>query len=408
MLRNLLLLLLFSNASFGQALFSISGTVKDKTEVLAGASIYLSGYKITTITNGNGKFTLADLKPGNYDILVQMIGYQPYSKNILITDKSVVVELKLTESTTQLNEVVIKPNPNYARYISLFKEFFIGKTVNASQTQILNTQVLSVDEDIENYSVTIKASDFLLIENQALGYRIKYLLEQFEYNFGTKVLYYAGYSTFEEMKGSNSEQKKWIKNREIAYKGSAQHFFASLFQNKIDEEGFIIYKRYEFPNPKRLPDSVLKANYRKLLVPDKQKKGYRLDTKSYAYTEWQKQNNEPRNTIAIDRSKIYTDTLVNKFNENLKMINFKDDLFVLYKNEKELPDYENSTYYQSRPKDLIGQVSVIKMLRAPIYFYANGVVYNPRSTLYSGYWSYEKMADSVPMDFVISSRPPKK
>ncbi len=402
--RLLLLFLFFAGSAFGQSTFSISGSIKDKTEVMIGAGVYLSGYKISTATNADGKFVLANLKPGNYDVLVQMIGYLPLSKNVIITDKSVSIELKLSENTTLLNEVVIKPNPNYARYINLFKAFFIGTTLNASQTKIVNTEVLSIDEDIENHSLTIKASDFLIIENRALGYRIKYLLEQFDYNFGTKVLYYAGYPTFEEMKGRASEQKKWSKNRDIAYNGSAQHFLASLYQNNVIEEGFIIHKRYEFPNPNRLPDSVIKANYKKLLVYDKQKKLYRLDTKNDAYAQWQKQNKEPRNTVAIDRSKIYTDTLVKKFNGNLKMINYKDDLFVVYKFEKESAEYENSSYYQSRPTDLRGQVSVIKMLRAPIYFYANGIVYNPKSTLYSGYWSYEKMADAVPMDYVIGRK----
>ncbi|MES2419538.1 MAG: carboxypeptidase-like regulatory domain-containing protein [Bacteroidota bacterium] len=358
--------------------------VTDKTETLPGAGVYISGYKIATVSDNDGKFFIPNLRPGSYDILVQMMGYLPLSKNIVITDKSVVVELKLIENKQMLREVVIKPNPNRPFYVDLFTEFFIGRTPNADRCKILNTDALLIDEDIQNRTVTIKASDFLVIENRALGYRIKYLLEQFEYNFATKNLFYAGYPTFEEIKGSNSEQKGWLKNREVAYRGSAQHFFAALYQNNIDEEGFIINKRYEAPNPKRLPDSVIK----KLSFP-----------------ELLKQEKEPKILTLLDNAKVPVDTLVKKFNNSLKMISFKDELFVSYKNEQELPAYVNSSYYQHRPKALENyQLSTIKMLRSPILFYANGMVADPNSTLFSGYWSYEKMADAVPIDYLTEGK----
>ncbi len=405
MLRNLLLLLFFTSTAFGQATFSISGTIKDKTGVVVGASVYLSGYKISTASNGDGKFILSNLKPGNYDVLVQMIGYQPFSKNVLITDKSSVVELKLIESTTQLNEVVIKPNPDREWLINLFKEFFIGKTPNAAHCKILNTNILDIDHDKRSRIFTVKASDFLIIENQILGYRIKYLLESFEYNFNTKILFYAGYPVFEEMNGSSAKQKRWAKNRDIAYKGSSQHFYTSLYQNKVSEEGFVIYKRYEIPNKDRLPDSLIETNIKQLMT-GKAINNLSIDNKNgNSINYWIKERRKPKTLHFIDRGTIYTDTLVKTFNVNFKKINYKDDLFVIYKNEREDSAYESTSFYQSRPKDFIGfQVSVIKMLKAPIYFYQNGVIYNPHSTLYSGYWSYEKMADIVPMDYVIGSK----
>jgi hypothetical protein len=398
-----LVILIFELPSFSQNTFSITGVVKDAKETLPGAGIYIAGYKIATVTNNEGKFIIPNLRPGNYDILVQMIGYIPLSKNVIISDKSTVVEIKLIEKTTLLNEVVIKPDPDREWLINLFKEFFIGKTPNAAQCKILNTNILDIDHDKRSRILIVKASDFLIIENQALGYRIKYLLEQFEYNFNTKILFYAGYPTFEDMKGSNAKQKRWLKNREVAYKGSAQHFFTSLYQNRVDEEGFIINKRCEIPNKNRLPDSLIEASITQLMT-GKYVAQLTVDNKNTnSINYWLKERRKPKVSLYIDRNKIYTDTLVKIFNNNFKMINFKDDLFVFYKNEKESADYEKSSYYQSRPVDLVGQVSVMKMLRAPIYFYPNGVVYNPSSTLYSGYWSYEKMADTVPMDYIVAN-----
>lgn len=402
--RLFLLFLLLTGNVFGQTTFSISGTIRDKNEVLPGASVYVSGYKIATSTNSDGKFTLPNMKPGSYDILVQMIGYLPFSKNVMVTNKPMVVEFKLIESTTKLNEVVIKPDPDREWLINLFKEFFIGKTPNAEQCKILNTNILDIDHDKRSRIFLVKASEFLIIENEALGYRIKYLLEQFEYNFNTKILFYAGYPTFEEMKGSKSKQKRWAKNREIAYKGSAQHFYTSLSQNRVDEEGFIIYKRYEIPNKDRLPDSLIETSIKQLMT-GKGISSLSISNKNgNSINYWLQERRKPKMLFFIDKAKIYTDTLVKTFSPNFKMINYKDDLFVAYKNEKESAAYEATSFYQSRPKELIGyQVSIVKMLRAPIYFYPNGVIYNPHSTLYSGYWSYEKMADTVPMDYVVET-----
>jgi hypothetical protein len=40
------------------------------------------------------------------------------------------------------------------------------------------------------------------------------------------------------------------------------------------------------------------------------------------------------------------------------------------------------------------------MLVKPIYFYQNGTVYNPRSMLFENNWAWEKVADSVPIDYL--------
>ncbi|RZL27648.1 MAG: carboxypeptidase-like regulatory domain-containing protein, partial [Pedobacter sp.] len=72
----LFFLLLTVHYCFAQTSFNLSGTVKDKRgEVLPGAGIFVSGYKIATVADNNGKYTLP-LKPGNYDILFQLIGYK--------------------------------------------------------------------------------------------------------------------------------------------------------------------------------------------------------------------------------------------------------------------------------------------------------------------------------------------
>ncbi len=125
-----LFLFFFSfSQSFGQNSYSITGTVKDKVSILPGASIYVSGYKIGSITNDNGFFSINKLAPGSYDIMVYMIGYLPYAKKIIIKDKSQQIEVILKDNVTLLKEVVIRPDKDRTKFLALFNDFFIGKTM---------------------------------------------------------------------------------------------------------------------------------------------------------------------------------------------------------------------------------------------------------------------------------------
>ncbi|WP_432712777.1 carboxypeptidase-like regulatory domain-containing protein, partial [Pedobacter sp.] len=263
-LSGLVLLLLLYTTGYAQSL-SISGVVKDKSgEVLPGAGIYLSGYKTATVSNNDGKFILSNLKPGNYDVLVEMMGYLPFTKNVILSDQSASINIVLQESSIQLREVVIRVDPNREQYINQFKEFFIGKTPNAKKCKLLNPQALIIDYDNNKKLLSVKSEEFLVIENKALGYRLKYMLQYFEYQYNNHIVYYSGLPNYEELKGSKAKKKEWAKNREIAYLGSSQHFFKSLYKGTTKEEGFVINKLVKIKNDRRPPDSLIDANITRL------------------------------------------------------------------------------------------------------------------------------------------------
>jgi hypothetical protein len=403
-LLNFILLICLCSSAIAQNTFSISGTVKDNVGVLPGASIYLSGYKISTVTNDAGNFTLPKLAPGSYDILVQMIGFLPFKKNIIL-EKSVSINVVLIENTTLLNEVVVKPDPDRAYHLSLFRDNFIGLSPNAEDCKLLNPQVLTTHFDKTTSILTISTDQFLIIENKSLGYKIKYLLENFEYNFKTRIIYYAGQPFFEDLKGGSAKQKKWAKAREIAFNGSIQHFFKSLYENKVSEEGFVINKLIKIPNPMRKSDSLINANIKKFTAVGQVGRTITLNI-SDSLNYWFRQKNEPKLVNTINRANVIIDTLVKPFNENLKAVAYNDALYIMYKNELETAIYRNSGHWQSRPLDMPNyQISVIHLLSSPAAFFANGGILDPKSFLYEGYWAYEKIADMVPMDYI---RPTKK
>ncbi|MGQ7857361.1 carboxypeptidase-like regulatory domain-containing protein [Pedobacter sp. WC2501] len=398
----LTLIILGTNVN-AQNTFSISGLVRDQKDGLPGASIYLSGYKIATVADNDGRFKLSNLKPGSYDLLVQLVGYLPYSKSVIISDKSVQVELVLKENVAQLDEVVIRADPNRQKYINQFKEFFIGKTPNATQCKILNPQVLNVDYDVTKSTLTVSTTEFLVVENKALGYRLKYMLDHFEYNSRTHIIYYSGHPFFEELKASAAKKKKYIAAREVAYYGSSQHFFRSLYANKTKEEGFIINKMIKIPNPNRYPQYIINTNLEKIkAVPEKtgirQNKG-KIDTALLAF--WTKQQEMPKTIDKFSRAEVLTDTLVHYFNRNLKYLSYTDALLIQYTKEKESLAYSKTGFWIFRPLDVPeNEISVANLTGEGVRFYENGGIYDSRSLLFEGYWAYEKVADMVPMDYV--------
>ncbi|RZJ82249.1 MAG: carboxypeptidase-like regulatory domain-containing protein [Flavobacterium sp.] len=408
-----IVLFIFSNLiflfSFAQQSFNLSGTINDKRgEALPGAGIYVSGYKIATVADNDGKYILP-LKPGNYDILIQLIGYKALNKNVIISDKAIKLDIILEESITQLAEVTIKPDPNRAHYIAMFRDFFIGTTPNAQTCKIVNPNVLLIDYDQEDRKLTVKTNEFLIIENQALGYRIKYLVKNFEWESKTGIIYYEGFPYYEDLKGSERKKRIWAKKRKEAYLGSPQHFFKSLFQNSATKEGYIINKLITKPNPDRPSDSIINANMRRLAQKQIGSNGNITirNVQDDSLSFWARKKNLNKGISILNRRDVLQDTLVKYFNPNIKAINFTDKLYVIYKNETEDPMFVNRLGQSiSRPLDMPNyQVSIIDLQVAPVYFYENGGIYNPRSMLFSGYWAWEKIADSVPMDFSLKESP---
>ncbi|RYG06824.1 MAG: carboxypeptidase-like regulatory domain-containing protein [Chitinophagaceae bacterium] len=386
-------------AVFAQNNFTISGTVRDDKETIPGAAVYLSGTKISTISNVDGKFTLSKLPAGSYDVLIQVVGYLPYSKNIIISDKNIHIDVLIKANAVMLNEVVIKPDPNRLAYLSLFKEFFIGRTPNAQECKILNSNVLNINYDKTEKLLSVSSNDFLIIENKALGYRIKYLLKNFEYDYRSRIVYFAGFPFFEEMKGSKSKIRRWKQKRDIAYYGSSQHFFKSLYQGTSQAEGFVLHKLATIGNKNRKPDSIINANIRRLTAGSKAISMLTFN-KDDSLNYWLKERGKPKQMAVLNRAEVRADTLVKKYNSDLKSINFTDELFVMYTKEKETEAYANTGFEVSRAPDMGNyHVSLIHLMEPPILFYPNGGILNTRSFLFKGIWAYEKMADAVPSEY---------
>ncbi|MEM6541505.1 MAG: TonB-dependent receptor, partial [Bacteroidota bacterium] len=105
-----LLFLGFSQNTLGQITAELFGTVTDETgQAVFGASVYLEGTQLGTQTDFDGKYTLTNIPPGSYNLVVSYVGYETQTQfNIIVRTKGTPnYNFVLKEAAQQLDEVVV-------------------------------------------------------------------------------------------------------------------------------------------------------------------------------------------------------------------------------------------------------------------------------------------------------------
>lgn len=101
------LVLLFSTKTFSQN-FEINGTVTDTLgNPLRGVNIVLVDRGMGAASDDNGRFSIINVKPGNYQIEFSSIGYKPYSERIKIVNSSITVNAILHEKPVETKQVIV-------------------------------------------------------------------------------------------------------------------------------------------------------------------------------------------------------------------------------------------------------------------------------------------------------------
>ena len=100
-------ILLFSIEAFSQS-FKINGTVTDTLgKPLSGVNIVLVGRETGAASDDNGRFSIINVKPDDYQIEFSSIGYKPYIKSIRIINNSITVNAVLHERPVETKQVVV-------------------------------------------------------------------------------------------------------------------------------------------------------------------------------------------------------------------------------------------------------------------------------------------------------------
>ena len=362
LIKTLLIILILSFQSTfisAQTSFSIEGQVlNEKGEALKSATVFINGSQQITITNDEGRFKFEQLSIGTFPLVVSMLGYISHVQNIQLVDKNMSIKVILKEQNYSLQEVVIGTNSDRDKNYKLFKKNFLGKSKNLDDCKILNDSVLNLQFNKAEGTLKASTDEFLIIENRALGYRIKYLLRMFQYSTLTDVTLYDGQAVFEELSGTEKEKLRWQENRKKVYYGSLMHYLRSVYQNTVLKEGFLTHHVFS---------------------------GQFYEAVQAKY-------------LNIDPRPVQFDTVVNIVDSAFISLKFKNELYVHY-NPKEAsriridanPEPENVLLNYDR--------SLLKLHLDEALIDKKGSVVHYDTFFTEGLWGNKRIADQLPFEY---------
>lgn len=399
MKNRFLLFLLFSSVSISSQIV-IKGTVYQENGPLEGVAVYLNNTMLGTTTNKNGEFSIP-VKSGKYDLIISYLGFKKinYSLNTSTYNKPLV--FALVEEENMLDEIIVKKtvyDDEWKNNFAVFKIEFLGITELAKDCEILNPEVLHFEYNTKEQILNAFARRPIQIKHKSLGYSIIYELEDFE---RTKThVTYLGYSRYKELKGGKRKQKRWKENRLKAYNGSTTHFFKTVLNNKFKEEGFGVNQFKRIPNPKRpseeeirIARSIIIANNGIINFSRKIKNP--LNALDSALVTIRKKK-LPKFVDVIYKTQLSHNEIIT-FKNATYTFSFDDYLSVFYTKEKEELGYLRRIRKNRKPSV---QTSSLIPRNKPIKIDIKGILVNPLALFYEGYWSYEKFADSLPLDYI--------
>lgn len=206
------------------------------------ANVFINGTTKGTVTDEQGLYRLTAVPLGTIELVASYLGYQPARQSLRLENtRAREVNLALTSTGVTLDAVTvtIRKDKTWQRQMRTFERELLGGPPFGSLCEITNSHVLSFTE--EKGHLKAQAAEPLLIENKALGYKLRYELQYFDYS--KSITYYGGNSRFEEMQPENDRQAgRWRQNRMTAYQGSLRHLMTSLIAGTYEQEGFLMYQ----------------------------------------------------------------------------------------------------------------------------------------------------------------------
>lgn len=223
----------------------LQGRVTDAAtgKPLPFATVYINTTTRGTTANDDGQFKLTGVPAGTVEVVASYLGYKQARSVVKLRPNSpLTVSLVLSATGNSLDGVTVtaKRSKAWERQFRRFKSELLGESPFTGRCVLVNEQAVNLTETEDNHLIA-KATEPLIFENNALGYRIHYDLLSFDtYQRAT---YYAGATRFEELTpDSPQQQKRWQRNRQLAYIGSTRHLIASMVAKTHEQEGYLVYR----------------------------------------------------------------------------------------------------------------------------------------------------------------------
>ncbi|MDL2231908.1 carboxypeptidase-like regulatory domain-containing protein [Porphyromonadaceae bacterium OttesenSCG-928-L07] len=248
----LLLVLLFPFVLSSQTLEGVVYDMETRNP-LSEVHVYLDGTSVYATTDVDGKFKLYMENPIDADMVFSHVSYDMY----IIKDpfNSKVDKVYLSKKNNVLEEVTVMLDPfTYEEKLEAFREQFLGDTKAGHSCKIQNEKDLKFYYDL-NEKIFYISSDYpLVIENEYLGYKILYMLVDFQIKYKEislnkgkiNEIFMLGSSSFVDEMPNVSKIKK---RRDDIYKKSSQYFFKLFTTKGIQGSNFAVYTNGDTINP---------------------------------------------------------------------------------------------------------------------------------------------------------------
>jgi hypothetical protein len=362
-----------------QQRYTITGIVTDDKDVpIPGATVFINDSRKATATDADGKFTLAQIHPGKYNLVIKMIGYNAATNTFTLQNSGTRFRIKLHEDNIQLKTVNISSMSLSERkkHLATFIRCFFGTSSKAAQCSILNPDIIVLKYHKKTSILTANTDDFLVIENRALGYRLKYLLNNFLYDkSGLGLIAFDGTVFFEDLSGDARQKRRWEEQRAEVFQGSPMHFFRSLYNKSLGKNGFVVYEM---------------LNRAALAVREKQLKS--IPVKYFSSVK-------PYKHISVADSNL----------KAFDLRSFKKDsteLYVSYTRKAEPQEFLDGGAVISNTFGMPeGQKSILTPLNDTVFISKNGSVSPVGGIQLAGFWMWGKMAWALPTDYELPAQP---
>jgi hypothetical protein len=345
------------------------GLLLDKltNQPISGASVFINSSGIGTTSGSDGRFDLSKFIQAQFGypvLTIATMGYETVTYNLANAKGAVVIYLNPLVRELQTVTVKAAEKNGWEKYGKEFIESFLSYSDFSKLCTIENPEVLKFYYDRNTNALNVVARKPLIIQNNALGYKITYWLESFEHNFNTRILSYSGLTFYEDLIRPNkrkAQTAKWLTNRATAYQGSVMHFVRSVHAGTLASSGFIVRRLDKVEGDR-------KGRYSNVL--------------------------DPKILVEAD----FSDTI-----ENQKIIQFSKYLYVLY--DKELEELPYLIKLQPFKKPMPApQTSIVQLVGTnAVEIFANGHLEPAISFFLEGYWSYEKLDKLLPLDYKVKN-----
>jgi hypothetical protein len=382
---------------------------------LPSVSVYFNNTSIGTITNEQGNFTLNNIPSGKFMLVATCVGYETYTEIIDLRElpKQIIISLK-TKSDELEGFSVLPPEPDgWKKWGKLFTDIFIGTVpMRSNDCKLVNPEVIKFRLNA-NKTLTAYASKPLQIMNYALGYEIRYKLEEFEYDFNTRLVNYSGYALFTDMalKYPNRTHR-YAEERLDTYRGSLLHFMRVFYANDLEVQGFEMRSLGNISNPEKDRAKKIFRNHKDSIVLDTASTSIyipqsamdarppHIETVTVMTVDstdyFKKMLLQPDSVIS--HQLIAGDSVGFAVDSTIAGLYFPDSLEVSYK-LKEIPNRYRSLSKEHKHETYpISQF--VFVYKRPVYVLMNGYYYKPYDLKITGYWAWsECVASRLPYDY---------